>query len=51
VRDTISLIGIITDLGKDVNSQDLSKLVSVRHHLVNRNTDWFVEGCKLSRPK
>jgi hypothetical protein len=40
-----------TAIGKDGNSQDLSKLVSERHHLVIKNTDCFGEGWKLSRPK
>jgi len=38
-----------TAMGKDVNSQDLSKLVSERHRLVVRITECYGEGWKLSR--
>jgi hypothetical protein len=39
VRDTISLLRTQTGLGKDGNSQELSKLVSERNHLAIKNTD------------
>jgi hypothetical protein len=41
VREIISLIGTHTAMGKDGNSQGLSKLVSERDYLVIRNYQMF----------